>query len=374
MIDKLKSTILIETLESKTAGYPKFDYKKVFVIEDQKNISALDASKLVGDRKYTPTAKDKIYLTPGCNIPRFKLKTFCENNNVALVKYQDKANAVFIGPESYTELCELDYWGYHKIDKMTALNYFSRILGSDARYDAFIKDIESSECSNIYMHYSPMTAIQNKEFFNVTLYTGSVPGRSSIPLVVDTLNKYNTLKGLSTNPNIYSQDDILKLLNTGTIMNEEMYHSIKRLFESTDTQNTILAMESIANCDYERSAVYLLLLIKEFGQKIESSPTKNHVNFRSFLKFFGIDNVSNVDLDDIINSLRAKKLLSPMNLKKLMPLAMDQMTKDSRLESFKVTDIAVSDEIMTALSENVLDNSNLDIVYDSGEEINPHID
>ncbi|MBK7819405.1 MAG: hypothetical protein IPJ60_19090 [Sphingobacteriaceae bacterium] len=48
---------------------------------------------------YTPTKGDRLWFYPGCDIPRFKVKQFCQKYDVAVVKYTEKSNIRFISRE-----------------------------------------------------------------------------------------------------------------------------------------------------------------------------------------------------------------------------------------------------------------------------------
>ncbi|MBK7819406.1 MAG: hypothetical protein IPJ60_19095 [Sphingobacteriaceae bacterium] len=156
---------------------------------------------------------------------------------------------------------------------------------------------------------------------------------------------------------MYHQDGMLSLLNTGTIMNEDMYRETAKLFESSDNTNTVLAMEAMANCDFQKSAVYLLLLIRENSTKIYNSSNRNHVNFKSLLRYFNITayTLTRLSVDDLLNSLRAQKLLSLTNLNMLMPLIMETVKEKGDMQHIKVKDVELSNEALTSIAENILE-------------------
>lgn len=378
MMNKVQITTLITKLENAEEGHPEFDFRTIYIVNDPE-FNKKDLTSIVGGRRYIPTTGDKLYLTPGCNIPRFKVKRFCLDHDVALVKYKEKANAVFIGPESIQDLIVQDYYGSYAIPKDHFLKYLDRVVGSgDPRYMDLITAIKNSERDDVYVNAGVYNTLQAKTYFGIKLYKNDPldkdeATRSKIELSIHSLENLKMLESYYKDVRVYNQDDMLKLLNTGGVMNAEMHESIKRLFESTDNQNTKLAMEAMANCDFEKSCVPLLLLIKQYGQKIYQSGNRNHVNFKALCKFFNIEDITRISLDTIINSLCAKKLLSQSNLELLMPLAAEQMKKNSQLEHFKVAEVDVSEEVKTAVSENILETTNVEIVGDPEEEITPNI-
>ena len=86
----MKTIITIDNIHT-DLGYPKFEYRTIIKYTGRTAIS-----DLLGDRVYEPKPKDKIYFFSGCNVPRFKVKQFCEKYKVARVKFEERATAKFI--------------------------------------------------------------------------------------------------------------------------------------------------------------------------------------------------------------------------------------------------------------------------------------
>ena len=348
-------------------------YQKIWVIDNSDDNNIVEtvndfvnvASKPL--MEYTPNKGDKLFFLPGCTVPRFKMKTFCEKYKTAMVKYKESATALFVGPDSFKDMvCRLPSYTYSRpnVEKYL-LNYATTspmraaLLETDYKHVYFdygvtdlLKDAFGKPFNNTAVEYNDETAsyyfTSDAAYENYTLTIG--------------------------NSKIYNQDDILKRINTGAVMTEEQYISIQRLFESSDTQNHKVAIEIMSNCDYEKSCVYLLLLIEKFYGKIYNCPTKNHVNFKSLLKFFGFQSLTNLDLDDIINSLISRKLLNKANLDILMPMAIEELSNTGGYDHFVVDKIKVSDAVDKALEENILDSSkDTHIIPDLDEELTPTI-
>ena len=123
---------------------------------------------------------------------------------------------------------------------------------------------------------------------------------------------------LLNDPRIYAEDQIIKFLNKENVMDLESYENVKSLFESTDSGNHMLAMEIMANCDYVKSAPYLLFLVNDFRNQMYNSPSRGHVNFKSFLKYFDIRLSSSFNLSDIIFTLKKCKLATIENMEMVM--------------------------------------------------------
>ena len=83
------------------------------------------------------------------------------------------------------------------------------------------------------------------------------------------------------------------------------------MIKSSDEDNQILAMEIMANCDYKKSLIYLLVLFEKHGHIFQHNRTKNHVNFKSVVSYLGIDRrYMSIHIDKIIEVLIDKKALT----------------------------------------------------------------
>jgi hypothetical protein len=113
---------------------------------------------------------------------------------------------------------------------------------------------------------------------------------------------------------IYCESELLTNINgdDSTVIDYDVYKQLKSMFESSDDDNHILAMEIMANSHYENSVLYLLMLISDFSHTISNTHTKNHVNFKSMLAYFNWvpRQISSQCADDIIKIIDGKGLLT----------------------------------------------------------------
>lgn len=303
---------------------------------------------------YTPTKGDRLWFYPGCDIPRFKVKQFCQKYDVAVVKYTEKSNIRFISPRVIDELI-IDSYTY-QLPKEYFLNWLSTVMCND--YIQLEQDIIKSSGSIVCMNYSVKDSFcEQKNFSRKLLFSGQQGSYYDHICYIKDEDCYKQIVNISNDKGLYHQDGMLSLLNTGTIMNEDMYRETAKLFESSDNTNTVLAMEAMANCDFQKSAVYLLLLIRENSTKIYNSSNRNHVNFKSLLRYFNITayTLTRLSVDDLLNSLRAQKLLSLTNLNMLMPLIMETVKEKGDMQYIKVKDVELSNEALTSIAENILE-------------------
>jgi hypothetical protein len=128
---------------------------------------------------------------------------------------------------------------------------------------------------------------------------------------------YNGMQGKP----IYNETELITNINgdDSTIIDEEVFQQLKNMFESSDSDNHILAMEIMANSHYEKSVLYLQMLLSDYNYQISNSHTKNHVNFKSMLSYFNWvpRNINNRSAEQIVSIIDEKGLLTVDMIKRL---------------------------------------------------------
>jgi hypothetical protein len=173
-----------------------------------------------------------------------------------------------------------------------------------------------------------------------------------------------TIDTIKANKIIVHQDDLLSRINIVN-MTEDMFLEACKMFRSKDHNNHVLAMELMANCDYDKSALYLLELFRLFSRDaIYNRRERSHVNFKSLCNYFGVKAGNYYDLDDIINILTAKRVLTPDKLDTLIKLAKEDFaeTVDNNSKYFKVLDIVPNNNLLNNIAniERIMEGHNID--------------
>jgi hypothetical protein len=375
MVNK-QTAVYIETMPIKNSGYNKelkYSIREVF-----DNCSSLSILKGL----YVPISKDKLFIFPNCNIPRFKVKSFCESTDTAVVKFKEKANIWFTNKENInTEFIEKLY---HTdcITKKAMIKYLNatKVRCSTEHLQQIIKliaDIESTEADFIVTSYSVKSSIKSAGAFNGPVYdfmneedlVKEDANGDDLPLtddqkeLVEAFDRilyefespekealYNTLL---THGNVYDESALLSLLNSELVMDQEIYEGVQNLFKSNDRNDHKVAMESMANCNYLQSAVYLLMLMKDYRREMANSDMKNHVNFKSLLKFFDVNiNYSEVSYDDIVYRLVDKNIMTYENMALILPEAIEYVNDSGNSTYFKMTNVEPTDDIKKLMEFN----------------------
>ena len=304
----------------------------------KKNIDKNDNAliNLIKNKEYNAKKGDKIYLHPETKVPRFKIKNLCMKEKIRVVKDRSNSTVEFIGIDRFP-VNNRYYWGY-----LIPVDIMSTLISS--QYLPSIKSIAEDYKVDHVMVYGKMLNDNKSD------YIYRVEGDYTI-YNEEEMNMVRSI--LSNHSNIYLDSALMAKLNSGLVMDEEIYTNIKRLLASSDNQNIVLAMETMANCDYSKSCVYLLNLVREYGQKIYNSKTVDHVNFKSFLNFFNIPKhkLTQYIINDIVDSLIYTNLLTQSMLNELLP-QIERKVKDSGdQQHFKIQGLEYSETLVQCLEK-----------------------
>ena len=302
-----------------------------------------DLNEIVNAQGYVPVKGDMIYLLPGVNIPRVKLKDLALSLGIRVVRDPAKANVIFAGRNSVAKITS-SRWAY-KVSSTFALERIKEICDDGFYIQNLETAIASTGETHIFGDYNDITNViahnTRNEYHSSYIYTID-PEYSEM---------YNTVKSKT----IYSEAELLNNINgdDSTTIDEEVFEQLKNMFDSSDTDNHVLAMEIMANSKYEDSVLYLLMLISQNAYKINSSNTRNHVNFKSMLSYFGWQprDVSHVNTDDIVEMIDKKGLLTVDMIKRLYQEYSDDIIRNIHYDDvFEVKEVTIKQEYLEKLN------------------------
>ena len=307
---------------------------------------------LTPEKNYQFSKDDRLYFMPGCTVPRFKVKQLCKEIGLSVVKSPDSATVAIRGEETPEEIVKSDYAHYY-FTKDQILNFVTKNYGAGVMGVYDLKKLLTLDTTfdvveiNDYSTRELMCGKNNVDW----VITTTAPKTSTIYLWMSETKRladFDTI--IESGMKIADQMDLLAIINSHN-MDEAMYYETKKMFESEDTNNRVLAMELMANCDYEKSAVYLLSLYQIFQSEIRNSKEVDHVNFKSFLKFFNLDKNNHTNLNNFVQKLIEKRMLTSSNLSILMNLVKEDLTKNLKCSYFEVTEIGPNEELTQAIAE-----------------------
>ena len=298
-------------------------------------------------KPYTPSKGDKIYFLPGVNIPRVKFKNVCVEHGIKTIRDIEQATVIFGSKKS---LCDIttSHWSYKC--KTSDFKDFIKL------YEADIDNHSLEKIENAFEYY-------DQEFIAIDYnlkdwIANKVSGGNSFPysqrlsMIKD---EYADLFNSLLNKEILDESCVMNVLNgeDATEIDKEMFEHLSEMFESSDNDNHVLAMEIMANCKYVESLIYLEMLFYKYAGRISDKHTKNHVNFKSLLGYLEKDkSYLGTDIDDIAKSLENKDQFTTDKLEIIMEyLSKDiQNTGDSKY--FTVKTITVHPDYIANLGSN----------------------
>jgi len=303
-----------------------------------------DLNTIVNSQGYVPVKGDMIYLLPGVNIPRVKLKDLALSLGIRVVRDPAKANIIFAGRNSIAKITS-SRWTY-KVNSTYALERIKELCNDDFYIQNLETAIASTGETDIFGDYN--------DIYNILAKGSRNDYTSSYIYTIDPeySEMYNTVKDKI----IYSEAELLNNINgdDSTTIDEEVFQQLKSMFDSSDTDNHVLAMEIMANSKYEDSVLYLLMLISENAYKINNSNTRNHVNFKSMLSYFNWQprDVSHINTDDIVQIIDKKKgLLTVDMIKRLYQEYSDDIIRNIHYdEVFEVKEVTIKQEYLDKLN------------------------
>jgi len=330
--------------------------------------------------QYAPTKGDVIYIHPDSVIPRFKMKQFCETHEVKVTRDVKKANIIFSCKKAF-ESFTISTHSPHLFKKSSFYNFVSTY--NLHFYNEFVEELknDSQDCfiipynfvyncnSNYYGNV--LGPGQSYEFKEEGDYDEDYKGYKRIDyfeidddknliLISSTdFDEYNFWLNKS-----YDEKALTSILNNSLVLDQDMYEGLCNLFASSDTSNHIMAMESMANCDYRESASYLLLLFSEYYKQMYASKTRNHVNFKSLLQFFDITLHRYMDLDGIFRRLLDLKLVTKYHIDILTPKVIKESKGYFPTKYFEFSKVIPKTEI-----QNILDKEQ-ELLQSKEEETN----
>ena len=300
-------------------------------------------STFVNSKGYVPTKGDTIYLLPGVNIPRMKLKDLALNLGIRVVRDPAKATVVFSGKSSVGKVTTSNW--YYFADAETILNNVKKMCKDQYYIDKLETAITATGSTRVCSNWSDMRN---------TLCNGDMAIYESqylFGIEAEYLDTYNDIQSKS----IYCESELITNINgdDSTVIDYAVYQQLKSMFESSDDDNHVLAMEIMANSHYEKSVLYLLMLISDYNHKISNTHTRNHVNFKSMLAYFNWipRNISGLRAYNIIKIIDEKGLLTLDMIKILYKEYTDSIHSNIAYDDvFEIKEVTINQDYLDKLN------------------------
>jgi hypothetical protein len=337
------------------SGISRYDYTNEqpvsFSIRMRTGGFGKDISDAVALNKtpYTPTKGDKIFFLPNVSVPRVKFKNVCIEHDVKNVRDFTQATVFFGSKKSLNEMTNTS-WRY-KCPTNEFLAFFELVKPKMDEYD--IEKVETAlefyTEDLIAVDYNLRDMINSED----SIIKDEDSGWSENLMIIK--EEYQELFKFLQGKTILDESSVINVLNgeDAAEIDKVMFEHLSEMFESSDTDNHVLAMEIMANSKYVESLIYLELLFYKYANVIYNTHSKNHVNFKSLISYLNKDkSYLNTSIDDIVGSLRDKDQLTPDKLDILLSYTSKDIQQQGDSKYFTVKTISVVPDVLAELNTN----------------------
>jgi hypothetical protein len=311
-------------------------------------------------RKFNPKPGDKVFITSKCSIPRAKVKVAFKELGVKITHDLDAADHIVVD----------NSFMYHNTDTLYGYCYSAEsalemVNDMKEAVDQYKKKpgYDKNSIDQVLSFGEIILNNPGKDFmvnYRIDTAIDEIFGRDDD----DKANKYMSGERYNRKPRkgmtdffkslgektdkFVPEGAIISSTNSDIILDDRLMESLDKMFESDDKENVNLAMETMANCNHEKSALNLLLLIKEHKMKMGDSRASSHVNFKSLLKYFNLSRWDLIrghfDYDKIVYILKQKDLLTQEYIAILTPMVLKELIEDCSTDYFKIKEIEFVDK------------------------------
>ena len=308
---------------------------------------------------YIPSKGDKLYFLPGVNIPRVKLKDLTLEYGIKSIRNIDEATHIFAGNGTVHKICT-NRWMYKMKTELFRQVYETV---KDKMDDYYIENVDVAlefyTASHIFMEYSSANEIRNENIFEDARKIEGVQKslqNSKTFYAVD--EEYQHYFPTILNIQVLNDSTLLKYINgpDAVVIDSLMFDQLTVMFNSSDNDNHVLAMEIMSNSNYVDSLLYLEFLFKEHSNKMYNCHTKKHVNFKSLLGYLGKDSGMDTYIDDIMKSLIEKGVLDTDKMDIIMEKYSNEIEQSGGTDYFKVKTVTINESTLGLLNTNYVYN------------------
>jgi len=304
--------------------------------EENEELSEFEIKMVIeqlNNRKLVLGKNQKIFFMEGTAVPRFKIKQFCENNRMQTTRDKSKADIIFYSKDT--------------IDKC-----FKNNSGNQYQKSYILNKLKGSSISNKIQLITAIQSIPRETVFcdyNISLLNLKDDKGKWIR---ETMLKNEDIIEIMFNSKYINQDEILRLVSS-TVIGEHEFNEINKMLDSNDSHNHVVALELMANSDYEASFVYLSELLKRhYNSPIRHTKTKNHVSFKAMLSYMDM-NLS-FGYDHVTETMVEKKIFTQKHADRLMKFILAEVQENENYDNYEVTLVNYKKEVQAQIIPNVV--------------------
>ncbi len=295
----------------------------------------------------------KVFVTSKCSIPRTKLKEAFKDKGLKICHNLDDADHIIIDKEFFEHCTAANYASYYSKQTVERIVKDADMILSRCKdksvktcwmdiVNAFkdVKTLDRPALVEYRVNRQIDDTMREADLINDEGDHGYEPARHTGRLIK--ANTKDLLMNIVKNiDKVVLEEKLISMTNGEIHMDKGLYESLCKYMESDDSDNTVLAMQTMSNCNYESSALYILLLIEKYGGKMRDNRGSHYVNFKSMIRFFDISRwkMGNLGYDDVIDILKKKNLFNQEHLSILTPLVFEEMDNGRTYKYFRIKEI-----------------------------------
>jgi hypothetical protein len=309
----------------------------------------------VEGKKLDLTNVKTIYFAPKCSIPRDKAKPFLEERKIKTVRDRATADVIIASIDSVESGIRKDHLYYAETSDMISF------------INGFLQGVDKQRLTDIINNFTGKYVIVNKALVEplyitnhsnptrIKQYNGNAARLTGASFISGSLQGSwistitdDYLLDAKNFSNVYSQEEFNNLIGD-TVIDRDAFESLQTMLKSMDKDNHLVAMTIMAGCNYEKSFVYLALLLEEFGgNTIYNQKYRNSVAFKSLLNWLGYSKYR-WDKDAILDVSIEKGLLT----QELLDTVKASILEESRTFSsnFDVVEIRLKPEVQVKIDK-----------------------
>lgn len=248
----------------------------------------------------------KLFFSKHCSVPRYKVKEVKEKHNLSVVRDASKADTIIVSKDELVKMSKHTYMPYHYdkkfvvdtikelIDDPITKSVNSRLF-TDAGIEEALSEIEKipEEVECISFKYYSNDKFR-EAFEALHLHGDCFYGTYSID--GEDYDQFMSYQGKTI-----ITDDLMQSILGSCAMDKDSYEFVNKLFSSNEDGNVELALTMMANCNFEESKHYLLLLMKDYYGYYRYNKYCNTVAFKSLLEYLNVTRYSVFSYDNILS-------------------------------------------------------------------------
>lgn len=306
---------------------------------------------------YTIGQNEKIYFMPGTNVPRVKLKDIFAQTKSKTTRDVSESTKIIVGNKTPDAISDT-IW-YYEIETEAFKKVINYAYGDEGRLETRHYD-NIMELLSVYTEEILLTDYRFARYvklhtpFKEIAQEGKISSGSEYYTQIkdDYTEVYEDV--LQSKSVFCCEQTLIGLINgdDSTTIDPVMYESLSEMFQSRDTDNVVVAMEIMANSNYQESLYYLCLLFEAHYGKISDQRSRNHVNFKSLCNYMGFSSPSycSMSKDDIVNLLIEKEVFNSFMALDLLKRYSAEVKNLGESECFKISKITLNNEALNYLA------------------------